>query len=491
MKKFILNTLLVALLVLVASIGFRASMGLPYGWINADIYDHQVAYENNKDKYNAIILGASSVRTINPTIFNAEMEEISDIDMNLFNYAVSAGVAFEINYLYEQIMAAENTGLKYCIYQVRSINDSASERFMEKNRHTSRNRYWLNKGMYWNSLKSLFALDSPLYPIQRKLKVAYFYTENYAGNLFNIGLNGDFRRFDNVAKRNKRRRKPNWNGFYGYKGYKNKHYKRDALNKNPNSLADIFRIEQYNASIKTFQEKKFDREVNKAYLNKLLTLKTLAESKGVKLIYFIPPLLRNPEVYEELGVLYEHLPADSKIEMSNAHRFPDLYRHFNCYDAGHLNRYGSEIISRLLANEINLLLEGQGNLTNQKVSEIVDGANEIAKDKYKQPPKVTQKRKKDWSADPEYKRLIEESLKFKGEGDLENGIASATKALERNPDILKAYMILSVLYIHTENWEKAEQMCKKSISMNPRSRMAKANYQWFKNAKANSQSVTE
>ena len=90
--------------------------------------------------------------------------------------------------------------------------------------------------------------------------------------------------------------------------------------------------------------------INENYLNELESLILLADTKGINLIFLVPPLIHE-NFYAELKSIYDRLPARQKIEVTNAKKYAKLYEVENVYDPVHLNEKGIAIYSKLVAEK--------------------------------------------------------------------------------------------------------------------------------------------
>lgn len=87
-----------------------------------------------------------------------------------------------------------------------------------------------------------------------------------------------------------------------------------------------------------------------AHAQALQGLLSLAEQRGVRLRFVLPPLW--PVKGEDVIGLVRSLPQASFIDLSDPSRFPEFYRLENIFDAGHLNATGSRFFTLRLAERI-------------------------------------------------------------------------------------------------------------------------------------------
>jgi hypothetical protein len=84
----------------------------------------------------------------------------------------------------------------------------------------------------------------------------------------------------------------------------------------------------------------------------LESLIEVAGRKNIKLIFIMPPLVPGVAISFAYPV-YEMLPDDHKIDLSDPGRYPELYRQANVFDLEHVNSNGATYLSRYLAEAFN------------------------------------------------------------------------------------------------------------------------------------------
>jgi hypothetical protein len=90
------------------------------------------------------------------------------------------------------------------------------------------------------------------------------------------------------------------------------------------------------------------------YVDKLGELITQAESKGIRLIFVLPPLMTQRGMYFAYPAFLQ-IPEHNRIDLSDPDRFPELYQIENVFDTEHVNSQGSVYLSRYLARELTRL----------------------------------------------------------------------------------------------------------------------------------------
>lgn len=114
-------------------------------------------------------------------------------------------------------------------------------------------------------------------------------------------------------------------------------------------LADTAEIGRRAAAI-TMVHHRDARPSISAHARSLQGLLHLAEERGVRLRFVLPPLW--PVKGEDVIALFHSLPRGSCIDLSDPSRYPEFYRLENIFDAGHLNATGSRFFTLRLAEQI-------------------------------------------------------------------------------------------------------------------------------------------
>ena len=126
-------------------------------------------------------------------------------------------------------------------------------------------------------------------------------------------------------------------------------------------LADTAEIGRRAAAILKAQHRD-PRPSGSAHAQALRGLLRLAEQRGVRLRFVLPPLW--PVKDEDVVALVRSLPQERCIDLSDPARYPEFYRLENIFDAGHLNATGSRFFTLRLADQ----LKGPGPETGMSIS---------------------------------------------------------------------------------------------------------------------------
>ncbi len=92
------------------------------------------------------------------------------------------------------------------------------------------------------------------------------------------------------------------------------------------------------------------RPSGSAHAQALQGLLHLAEQRGVRLRFVLPPLW--PVKGEDVIALIRSLPRERCIDLSDPDFYPEFYRLENIFDAGHLNATGSRFFTLRLADQL-------------------------------------------------------------------------------------------------------------------------------------------
>lgn len=83
------------------------------------------------------------------------------------------------------------------------------------------------------------------------------------------------------------------------------------------------------------------------YTRRLHSLIEAADARGVHLVFLLPPLLTDRDVYFAYPAFLS-LPEHNRLDLSDPDRYPELYNYDMLYDLEHLNSKGAAIYSQQL-----------------------------------------------------------------------------------------------------------------------------------------------
>ncbi len=343
MNRFIKNIAFFFVIAYVINV-FTSAVVNPY--FGNRYYDAKYRYfKEHRDEYNTVIFGSSrSYRQINPEIFDKLLQENG---FKTFNLASPSTFNPEIYQLYDDFLNDTPKGnCKCAIIELLPLNI-----IDERNIKTAKNNYWIDIAHLLFALRYNFARKiSWERKIDRSLSylASYFYKLMDTSKFETLLLRNDNDEENLIGKRK--------DGYYSLEkqmediGGDNPLKKRRKLFLKNTKALDI-RIERSKAEMNKYQREK---NVNRVHLEKLLSIIDRSEKKGIHVIYFIPPRLVN---YAELLPLKYCLPQDRLIDVTNALKYPNLYRVEYSFDIGHLNDKGADFLTEAVAEKVKKIFD--------------------------------------------------------------------------------------------------------------------------------------
>jgi len=348
MKNFIIRIVFFILLYLI--IGRLISLITPYHWGNP-WYSTKIQYlekfkSNNLP--NTYFFGSSRVyRQIMPTVFDSTYFSLSKKHINSFNLGAPATFCPQVYYLYENFLSSSlSQNTKYVFIELMDID------LIEKNlMHQERVTYWINLSDIFFGYNALH--NNPSISLATKTKYISNYSISYLENLLHMGhfgqqyLDNNYYNLDYLGEHK--------NGFFSLERdtatTKNETFKNQLIDRNKDLIADTSELKNRAInSTKDFSNKNLPLDV--VHLERINKLINLSKEKGISIVFILSP--RNNS--QNLINLYNAIPENNKIQLSNSKKYPELYMIENSFDIGHLNTKGSSIYSSLLATEFNKLL---------------------------------------------------------------------------------------------------------------------------------------
>lgn len=348
MKSFIIR--IVFFIIIYFIIGRIISIIIPYHWGNP-WYSTKIQYLEKLESNNlpnAYFFGSSRVyRQIMPAIFDSTYYSLSNKNIKSFNLGAPATFCPQVYYLYEKFLnSALSQNTKYVFIELMDI-DLIEEDLM----HQERASYWLNLSDIFFGFNNIN--NNPSINLATKTKYISNYSVSYLENLLHIGhfgqqyLDNNYYNLDYLGEEK--------DGFFSLERdtmiSTNETFKNQLINRNKDLIADTNALKNRSInSEKNFNSKNIPLDV--VHLNRINELIDLSEKKGVSIIFILSP--RNFSL--NLIHLYNAIPENNKIQLSNSKEYPELYLMKNSFDIGHLNTKGSCIYSSLMATEFNKLL---------------------------------------------------------------------------------------------------------------------------------------
>ncbi|MEM7133725.1 MAG: hypothetical protein AAF702_45945 [Chloroflexota bacterium] len=340
---------------------------VPYHWGNP-WYSTKIQYLMTREKHalpNTYFFGSSRVyRQVSPQVFDDSVRAIRTTkvptlllndsksgDVVSFNLGAPATFCPQTYYLYEQFLDSElSEAAQYIFIELLEIRP-IDEHLM----HQERTTYWQNLS-YLNLVFRSFIENASL---ERNQLFQYMrhYIVAYIENLFHLGHFGeqliDRNYYDKVYLGQNR------NGFFPLEDelrgttkqrVRDNFIKRNQLLANNPSVLNTMAlnsIDFYNSP---------SEQVDRVHLQKVMRLLHMAEVRDIHLVFILSPRSTTPN----LVGLFEAIPQQNRIDLSNAEAYPSLYQLENSFDTGHLNNQGAVIYSELFAREFFKIAELNG-----------------------------------------------------------------------------------------------------------------------------------
>ena len=110
-------------------------------------------------------------------------------------------------------------------------------------------------------------------------------------------------------------------------------------------------IKNFTENIHLYLHQK-ESKFNPVYYDKMMELIDKSNQKGIKLIFVLPAV----RLTNGMMAVFNALPAENKIEICDPIKYPELYERENWIDPVHLNKIGSEFLTKYLFGELNKIL---------------------------------------------------------------------------------------------------------------------------------------
>lgn len=317
MKKFLLQILCWAFGFLV--IGLLLMSYNKYKFYGNAATEKKIAYYNNNDeKYNALIFGSSRMyRHVNPVLLNPETSH------RIKAYNMSTGGTFFAESLYQFRNTKIDKNIKYVIFEAQDLIP------FETNAYS-------NKILYYHDLPTTF-FEVNYHFEDKDWNSLYLSVTHYLANIFY---------FKKLSKTYLSQTE-----FINYQdGYYplEKEYDQfiSVKKQRDDYLKDTTKVALQKNQVLAI------KKMNSAWENEIKLLKKECENKGVKLI-LISSLFTEPKDFS-------FIKEDSYlkvIDFTSRKKFREFYSNKYVYDNGHLNMEGSKIFTKKLAESLNVFLD--------------------------------------------------------------------------------------------------------------------------------------
>lgn len=340
MKKFLINFILFLLPFIIIHIVLSNFLN-PYS--GNTLYETKIKHvRQNKSKYNTLIFGSSRMyRHIDTKLMDSIM---TDYSFSSFNLGTPGTFNPEVYFLYKNFLNSSYSSQ----YQYTFIELTPLIPATHINMTSDRGTYWLNLDNLNFSLR--YILHSKIG--KNKLKEIFYYILTY---LYKIGNLSKYKSFFRINSNSEYKHIINNQGYYSL----NRSMKHNSKPKNSykqrleNFLRDTTKLQKrinISKQVKIPHKKYF----NAVHLKRLKGFIKESEQKGIHIFFVIPPRLTD---YKEIRAIQNFLPKKNIIDLSNAKKYPKLYKVEYSFDIGHLNDKGANLFTKYLVDEVKIRLK--------------------------------------------------------------------------------------------------------------------------------------
>ena len=337
MKYFILKLTLFATIVI--ALTFSVELFLPYYYGSQPFIDKSNSFSSERMKgVNTVFFGSSRIyRQIIPT----EFDSICNYKVKSYNFATAGARNPESYFLYENFINSQKAEkIKYAFVELLIIDPLKGENVKAI------------RGNYWNSISTtkycLNYIDEAKYANEFKNELKF----NYKKSLFYRYFN--FKKLIYFGK-NLHGKKAKDDANFGFVSLDSEMYNEKVKGEFTE------RFEFYKKDTSDLKDKikaavvLEDLEIenyllNKTHYNKLMKLIELSKTKGIHLIFIVPPKLVD---YTELVPIMAKLPKENIISVASYVEYSSLYYDINTFDNAHLSVNGSKIFTEAIAKKFN------------------------------------------------------------------------------------------------------------------------------------------
>jgi len=344
MFRLLLNMLIIIVIVLILNNIVR-NVITDYTWGTRNIHLKTEYFDDNKSEYNTVFIGSSTVhRHIIPSLFDEEVNNISNLNVSSFNLGTGRFAPPESYIYYENLINMDSNNIKYVIIELRNIF-----RILDENLHSTRANYWYTPNSYIFTINAI--LDEKVSEKKEyKEQKLRNHTISFLENIFNFGL------IKAIYRANQKREVSflQWQEIIGrnFDGYKPYIVGDEGGGKKRKLRKDSASIERKVRQM----ENKFNKysqntpSCNQTHIKKIKQLIALSKKRGIHLIFFLSPKI-TIGIYDELIPLYMEIDDNHKIEMANSVLYPEHYSIEYAYDNSHLNFDGAKILTKHTARQ--------------------------------------------------------------------------------------------------------------------------------------------
>ncbi|MBU1119519.1 hypothetical protein KKH43_06580 [Patescibacteria group bacterium] len=313
-----------------------------FSWYNKSLDSKYTEYKENAGEFDTLFFGSSRIdHQVDPELFDEEVKETSS-----YNLGLGAMAWPEVYYVYENVIARHSEDIDYAFIE---LNGESS---IEGNEKTKRVLSWHTTENYIKVMQSTYFTKRHSNKKSNQIKQN---TVAFIGHYVNLGMmpelisyyatkdeddldgskitSNGYSSLDELFEKSKTERLAK---------------RRDEILQNPKILE-----ERKQNSVRAFDND--DNElINPIYLSDAERILKLSDELGIHVIFVLTPRM-NEKTYNELLPVYHRIDPAHKIELADARKYPELYELENSFDVGHLNRKGSVLYTKLLAEKFNEL----------------------------------------------------------------------------------------------------------------------------------------
>ena len=319
-------------------LGYQIEQSLPYYWGNQGLAVKMDALKKSSKEYNTYFIGSSRIRChIIPSLFDS----LNNDQTISYNLGVPAIQPPESYYFLEHFLHEEDhTNTKYIFVELCNFKNYKNHQL------NARNTYAMN----WE----LFQLTNSEY-LQNKSYIPLAHSILlYLSKISKIGLlkpmlsfnenqplkgsdDADHQIYEQAIKQD------------GYISHDSIIFFRERT---LDFQKDIQQITKRNNINSSYYKKRATADWSRSHLAKIKSLITLAENKGVHLIFLMSPRIRSNSI-----ALLDQIPELNKIDLGNPMDYPEFYDVDHLNNAGHLNEIGAHLLTKALSEKFMQLIE--------------------------------------------------------------------------------------------------------------------------------------
>ncbi len=334
MKAFLKKILIFFVLLGVVQLILIAA--LPYYHGNELMMKKMLEFQRSENQYNAVIFGSSRLyRHVDPQKLKDSLQSY-----NFYNFALPGTFNAEQSFLFENFVSDLDSGsIKLGIMEL-----SMLDTLRKPNVSSLKGTYSMNNDQL---LYAINYINASSWSTSQKKSTKEKYIEAWKNRLIT------FQKFRGILFYLKLLVNPPTQRTDGYLPLRldNDHrlqIRRKQFKKDTSQLAVQIQAAREARSFKA-------QSINKVLYERVIKLISIAQSKGIHLVFVIPPKLSTIE-YKELLPITNVIPKTHMIEMYDHLKYPFCYESGYSFDFAHLNQSGAEMFSSLLSTEIKKII---------------------------------------------------------------------------------------------------------------------------------------